>query len=341
MVSVCAFDVPPPGFELKTVTGAVPVAAMSAAGIAAVSCVAETNAVARFTPFQRTAEVETNPVPLTVRVKAGPPAVTADGLSPVIVGTGLFAVKICAFDVPPPGAALKTVTDGVPAAAMSAAGIVAVSWPAERNVVVRFAPFQRTTEVGTNPVPFNVSVNAVPPADDDAGFNPVVAGAGLLIARACALEVPPPGAVLSTVTVAVPAAAMSLAEIAAVNWLLDTNVVVRFAPFQRTTEVETKPVPFTVRVNGGPPAATDVGLSAVVVGTGLFTVKVCAFDVPPPGADVNTVTDAEPAVAMSAAAMVAVSWPAETNVVGRSTPFQRTVDVGAKLVPLTVRVKVD
>ena len=38
-----------------------------------------------------------------------------------------------------------------------------------------------------------------------------------------------------------------------------TNVVVRFAPFQRTIAPDTKPVPFTVSVNAGPPAAVLLG----------------------------------------------------------------------------------
>ena len=54
----------------------------------------------------------------------------------------------------------------------------------------------------------------------------------------------------------------------------DANVVVLEEPFQLTTEVETKFVPFTVRVNWEPPAVADVGDMFVVVGTGLFTVKV-------------------------------------------------------------------
>ncbi len=64
-----------------------------------------------------------------------------------------------------------------------------------------------------------------------------------LIVKVLVLDVPPPGAGLDTVTVAVPATAMSAAVIAAVNRVADTYVVVRFAPFQRTTELLTKPVP--------------------------------------------------------------------------------------------------
>ena len=69
-------------------------------------------------------------VPFTLRVKAGPPAVAEEGLRLVVVGTGLsgtLIVKVWAFEVPPPGAGLNTVTLAVPAEAISAARIEAVS----------------------------------------------------------------------------------------------------------------------------------------------------------------------------------------------------------------------
>ena len=85
-------------------------------------------------PFHRTLDPETKLEPVTVRVKAGPPAVPELGEVEVRVGTGLLTavmVKVCAPDVPPPGVGLKTVTVAVPAEAISVAGIEAVSWVAE------------------------------------------------------------------------------------------------------------------------------------------------------------------------------------------------------------------
>ena len=101
-------------------------------------------------------------VPVTVRVKAEPPAVADEGLRLVSVGTGLAAlmVKVSALEVPPPGVGLKTVTEAVPAVAMSAAVMAAVSWVDEPKVVVRFAPFQRTTEPLMKLVPVTVRVKA-------------------------------------------------------------------------------------------------------------------------------------------------------------------------------------
>jgi hypothetical protein len=67
--------------------------------------------VVRSTPFHRTLDPETKLLPVTVRVKAGPPAVVEDGVMLVMIGTGLevCAVKVTALDVPPPGVGVKTV----------------------------------------------------------------------------------------------------------------------------------------------------------------------------------------------------------------------------------------
>ena len=73
--------------------------------------------------------------------------------------------------------------------------------------------------------------------------------------------------------------------------------------------------------------------------TGVATmVNVCALDVPPPGLGFTTVTDAVPAVATREAGTAAVSCVEETNVVVREAPFQRTVEVERKFVPVTVKV---
>src|SRR2546422_810687 len=54
-----------------------------------------------------------------------------------------------------------------------------------------------------------------------------------------------------------------------VSWLLLTNVVVRSALFQRTTEPEMKPVPVTISVKAASPAAVLFGESEAICGTGL------------------------------------------------------------------------
>ncbi len=66
-------------------------------------------------------------------------------------------------------------------------------------------------------------------------------------------------------------------------------------------------MPLTVRVNVESPIFLDVGEMLVVVGTGLLTVKVCAFEVPPPGVGLKTVTPNVPAVVKSDEGMEAVT----------------------------------
>jgi hypothetical protein len=115
---------------------------------------------------------------------------------------------------------------------------------------------------------------------------------------------------------------MSDAGIAAVTRVPETNVVVRSAPFQRTTELETYPLPLTVSVNAGPPLLAEIGLMLFIFGVGLLIVTVPGLEVPPPGVGVNTVTCAVPAAAMSADGIAAVTRVSETYVVVRLVPFQ-------------------
>lgn len=59
-------------------------------------------------------------------------------------------------------------------------------------------------------------------------------------------------------------------------------------------------------------------------------------ETPPPGT--NTVTLAVPAAVKSDAGMAAVNFVAFTNVVGRSAPFQRTIEFAVNPLPFTVSV---
>jgi hypothetical protein len=189
--------------------------------------------------------------------------------------TGVAAiVNVCALDVPPPGPGFTTVTDAVPGVAIRAAVTVAVSCVDETNVVVSAVPFQFTVEVETKFVPVTVKVNCAPPAVAQVGLIELVVGTGLLIVNVCGFDVPPPGAGFTTVTDAVPAFATRAAVTVAVSCVEETNVVVKAVPFQRTDEVATKLVPFTVRVNCGDPARHELGLIELVVGTGLPIVNV-------------------------------------------------------------------
>src|SRR2546426_6536604 len=154
---------------------------MPAAECAAVSGGGNDSVAAGPAPSHAPPGPATKSVPVTVSVNPASPATAAVGFSPVVVGTGLVMLKVCGFDVPPPGAGLTTVTCAVPPVAMSVAGMAAVSWVAETNVVARSAPFHRTTEPATKSVPVTVSVNPASPATADVGFSPVVVGTGLVL----------------------------------------------------------------------------------------------------------------------------------------------------------------
>ena len=100
-------------------------------------------------------------------------------------------------------------------------------------MVTRLAPFQRTTDALTKPLPATVNVNALEPAAIEAGDNEEITGAaaGVITENAAPPDTPPPGAGLATVTVADPEAATSAAVIAAASCVALTNVVVRLVPF--------------------------------------------------------------------------------------------------------------
>src|SRR5439155_593156 len=162
-----------------------------------------------------------------------------------------------------------------------------------------------TTDQLKKSVPYTVSVNAASPATAVLGDRELSVGLGFgaVIVNVCGLEVPPPGAGVNTVTEAVPAVAMSAAVICAVSCVLLPNVVVRWPPFHCTMDELMKFVPVTVSVNAAPPATAVLGERELSVGLGFgaVIVNVCGLEVPPPGAGLKTVTEAVPAVAMSAA----------------------------------------
>ena len=123
-----------------------------------------------------------------------------------------------AGDGPPPGVGFVTVTFTLPVVATSLAGITAEIAVALVNVVISGFPLKLMTDFASKFVPFTVSVKAVPPG---ACIGPRldIVGTGLLallMVNICAPDGPGVGAGLITVTIAVPAVAMSEAKMAAV-----------------------------------------------------------------------------------------------------------------------------
>jgi hypothetical protein len=172
-------------------------------------------------------------------------------------------------------------------------------------VVAFGAPLKLTVDAELKPNPFTVSMNAAPPTIALAGETDVIPKTGLLMVKDATVDVPPPGAGFFTVTLTVPATAMSAAGIVAMIWvlLIDDGVMPGFVP-KFTVAPTTKPLPFKVSVNAAPPAAALVGAIDVKAGAGLLIVNTCALEVPPPGAGFVTVTFTGPGVTMSAAGTV-------------------------------------
>jgi hypothetical protein len=104
----------------------------------------------------------------------------------VITGVAVI-VNVVAPDVAPQ---LATVTDAVPAVAISEAGTVAVSRVDETNVVANTVPFHFTVEVEPKLVPFTVNVNCAPPAVAQIGLSEVMVGGALIVNVSVAVPVP-------------------------------------------------------------------------------------------------------------------------------------------------------
>ena len=82
------FELPPPGIGLITITARVPAAAISEAGICVDNWVELMNVVIRLVLLILITEAGTNPVPLTVNWKAGPPGIAECGSRLTITGAG-------------------------------------------------------------------------------------------------------------------------------------------------------------------------------------------------------------------------------------------------------------
>jgi hypothetical protein len=207
-------------------------------------------------------------------VPAGDGVVAIVMLPTVIVKVpAALTVKLTPFEVPPPGAALVTVTDGVPAVAMALAGMV--TWicvdVTEFGAIPVSAPKFTVLAPLTKFVPFTVNANAAPPAVALVGEIVVIVGTGLaagLIVKVTLFEVPPAAV---TVTPGVPAAAMSLAGTVTMICVaaMDDGVSAGFVP-NFTVAPATKFVPFMVNGNAAPPAVALVGEIVVIVGAGLL-----------------------------------------------------------------------
>jgi len=123
MGNAAVFEELPPG--LTTVMVALPALAIRLAATDTVSCVALTKVVGSAEPFHCTLAPERKPVPLTVRVKAGPVAVAEVGFRLVMTGVGGLMGNVAVFEEMPPG--LTTVMLALPTLAIRLAATDTVS----------------------------------------------------------------------------------------------------------------------------------------------------------------------------------------------------------------------
>lgn len=113
-------------------------------------------------PFHCTSDPCENPDPITVKVKACPPAIAKPGTMLEIFGTGTRIVIFTVLDIGRPG--VTTVTSAVPGLAIRLAGTVAVKLVPPRYFVETGDPFHCTVEDKRKPEPYTVRVKVGPPA---------------------------------------------------------------------------------------------------------------------------------------------------------------------------------
>src|SRR5262245_10821057 len=212
------------------VTGLLPRLATSEANIVAANIVWLKTVVSRSTLLIRTFDVHTKLFPVTNNLNVGWPTPTAGGPSTEIEGTGFVVgigqaagvmVNITALDGTPPGSGrgLNTGTVTWPTPISTATPSCAVNLVEVTKVVGTSPPSGRTLAPLTNMVPFTVRVSGPLPSGADVGDRDVITGVGLgpMMVKVWAVDVPPPGVGVKTVTAAVPEFARSDAGITAVN----------------------------------------------------------------------------------------------------------------------------
>ena len=141
-----------------------------------------------------------------------------------------------------------------------------------------------------NPLPVTSKLKAAEPMLAEEGRIVLTAGAGLaVIVKTIPDDVPPPGAGLVTVTVAVPTMETSPAVMAALNCVVLMKVVTRFDPFHCTCEEGMNPLPLTESVTAPVLLIVETGRMEVSAGTGFeVIVKDDTLEIPPLGAGFQT-----------------------------------------------------
>jgi hypothetical protein len=189
--------------------------AMAVAGIAAVSCVEVANVVFIFIRLKLTCELElgrgpcTKPVPFTVRVNPGSPAVFTVGEILVTAngGRGGTILNGRVLEIPPPNAPFEGVVTEMladPTVEISPPGTkpaITVEFPYD---VTSGVPLKFMTELLTKLEPNTSMVRLIRPAETLGGLREEMTGASALMGNSTDVESPPPGSGLNTNTTAAP-----------------------------------------------------------------------------------------------------------------------------------------
>jgi hypothetical protein len=203
-------------------------------------------------------------------------------------------VRFTAFEVPPPGLGVTTVTAKVPALASCAAGITAINCIALPKVVARGVPASCTTDCGVKLAPVTVRVVSGLPASSAVGEIALRVGAGLTTVTAAV-----PTRVGSTTLAAFTVTTFGEGGTAGAVYRPLASIVptVAFPPTTSFTDQVTPwfALPVTVAVNGCLCVTFRVGVVGLTATT-ISTVRFTAFEVPPPGLGVTTVTGKVPAL---------------------------------------------
>jgi hypothetical protein len=253
-----------------------------------------------------------------------------------LTATTTTTVRFVAFDVPPPGLGVTTVSAYFPAVVSCAAGMSAVSCVELPKVVARGVVPSCTLDWGVKLVPVSVSTVSPLPASTAVGEIELRLGAGFTTVTA-AEAVWLGSTTLAAFTVTV----LGEGGMAGAVYRPLASIVpsVALPPATSFTDQVTPwfVLPVTVAVNGCVCVTWSVCVEGLTVTT-TTTVRFVAFEVPPPGLGVTTVTGKLPALVNCAAGATAVSWVELTKLIASKVPLSSTVDCGVKLVPVTVNV---
>src|ERR1700722_4038696 len=206
-------------------------------GMEAVNCVALTNEVATLFRLKLTIDPDTKPLPFTVSVNCGPPAVALVGemleTTGWVRGLGGKIVSVSVLEIPPPVTPFEGfVTEilSVPGLAISATEKTVSSNVGLRYFVVMPVLLTFMTELVTKLEPITARAKEIPPAVMLDGFIDEMAGSGVDTGNSTEVDAPPPGSGLKTKTRAVPPLLISVPRIVAFSCAEFTNVVVRACP---------------------------------------------------------------------------------------------------------------